>query len=366
MHWSVTLLKNRRRRGVAGSLALAAVALFACAEAPDTDTDRPIRLVGSSTVYPFATKVAEDFSNRTGHPVIIESTGSGGGHKLFCAGVGRGAPEIVNSSRPQKASEFIRCAENGVTEIIEIAIGFDGIVLATSRNAVEMALTPEWVFLALAANIPVGENCAFAPNPHQRWSDIDPSLPGDRIEVFGPPPTSGTRDAFVEILMELGAAASPCLAALKALDPAAFKAAAHTLREDGRWIDAGESDNSIVKLLENTPKAVGIFGHSFLERNQDRIRGLSIDGVAPTAGAIASGDYVVSRRLYVYVKAQVAAERPALQDLALEFTSEIAAGPGGYLEDIGLVPLTVAERARYRRAVKDLTPYRAPAPERPT
>lgn len=320
-----------------------------------------IRIVGSSTVFPFSTKVAQEFQSKTGQKVVVESTGSGGGHKLFCAGVGSAHPDITNSSRRQKKSEFDDCIANGVREIVEVKIGYDGIVIANARKAPDLKLSLKDVYLALAAEIP-GEgstdtDCKFVKNPFQKWSEVNKDLPDIKIEVYGPPPTSGTRDAFVEIAMERGAKKVSCMKALEKADSKAFEGRARTLREDGNWIDAGENDNAIVQTLVRTPTAVGIFGFSFLDQNRDKIKGAVIDGTSPEYDAIASGAYPVARSLYFYIKKAHLEVVPGLKDYALEFTSEAAWGPGGYLEKIGLVPLPDEQREEYRMVVEEMTPY---------
>jgi len=317
-----------------------------------------IRVVGSSTVYPFSTKVAQEFKNKTGQNVVVESTGSGGGHKLFCDGVGSGTADMTNSSRRQKKSEFDKCAGNGVNDIVEVKIGFDGIVLSNAVDATPLNLTSKQVFQAFAKDVPMSDtDCILQANPYNTWADIDASLPSTKIEAYGPPPTSGTRDAFVEVAMEGGAKKFECLSALRGADKNAFKKIAHNVREDGKWIDSGENDNAIVQTLVNTPTAMGIFGYSFLDQNADKIKGANVDGVEPTFENIAAGDYAISRSLYFYIKKDHVASNPGIQGFALEFTSEQASGPGGYLEEIGLVPLPDAERAKYRAAVENLTGY---------
>lgn len=317
-----------------------------------------IRIVGSSTVYPFSTKVAQEFKNKTGQNVVVESTGSGGGHKLFCEGVGPDTADMTNSSRRQKKSEFDKCAESGVSEIIEVKVGFDGIVLANSYDSAEMNLELKDIYLAFAKQVPTSDtDCTMQDNPYMTWADVNPTLPGTKIEAFGPPPTSGTRDAFVEIAMEGGAKKIACLADLRKTDKGAFKTLSHTLREDGLWIDSGENDNAIVQTLVNTPTAMGVFGFSFLDQNADKIKGAPVGNAEPTFENIAAGDYPISRSLYFYIKKANVAHKPGIQKFALEFTSDNASGPGGYLEEIGLVPLPEAERAAIRQAVENLTPY---------
>ncbi|WP_416879204.1 substrate-binding domain-containing protein [Litorimonas sp.] len=317
-----------------------------------------VRVVGSSTVYPFSTKVAQEFKNITGNNVVVEATGSGGGHKLFCGGTGPETPDVTNSSRRQKKSEFELCQKNGVTDIVEVKIGFDGIVLANSLDAPVMDMSMKDIYLAFAKNIPTSEtDCTMRPNPYEKWSEIEPSLPETTIEAYGPPPTSGTRDAFVEIAMEGGAKEIECLAELAEVDGDAFEVAAHTVREDGHWIDSGENDNALVQTLVNTPTALGVFGYSFLDQNIDKIKGANIGGVEPIFENIASGQYKVSRSLYFYLKKANIEVTPGLKAYALEFTSDQAVGEGGYLEEIGLVPLPDPERNKVREDVEALRTY---------
>ncbi|WP_417479322.1 substrate-binding domain-containing protein [Maricaulis maris] len=335
--------------------ALAVVAIAGGAEAQQRDQ---IRIVGSSTVFPFSTAVAESFGAKTGQPTpVVESTGSGGGLRLFCSGVGTEHPDIVNASRRMRGSEYERCQDNGVREITEVRIGFDGIVIgAADRGAADVDMTLDQVWLALAAEVPADDSCSsFIPNPNTRWSDIDPSLPRQRIEVFGPPPTSGTRDAFVELALQDGARHIACMDELRDADRDRFEQIASRIREDGAWIDAGENDNAIVQTLVNTPTAFGVFGFSFLDQNSDRISAVSIDGVAPEFDNIADGSYPVSRSLFFYVKNQHAAIIPGLTGYVEEFTSEESWGEFGYLTDRGLIPLPDAERNATRDAAVSLT-----------
>ncbi len=326
-------------------VALVGLASLAVA-APATARDQ-IRIVGSSTVFPFATAVAEQFGKTTSFKTpVIESTGSGGGLKLFCSGVGLQHPDVTNSSRRIKQSEVDSCAAAGVEEIVEVQIGFDGIVLANAKKTERFDLTKEQIFRALAKDVPLSGN--LVPNPNRKWSDIDPSLPDVKIEVLGPPPTSGTRDAFVELAMEGGAVAIPMLAELREKDKKAFKAVAHAIREDGVYVEAGENDNLIVQKLDANPNALGIFGFSFLDQNTDRMQGSLVNGVEPTFENIASGDYGVSRSLYFYVKKAHVGVVPGLEGYIAEFTSERASGDEGYLADKGLIPLPSAQRAEVR------------------
>lgn len=317
-----------------------------------------ISIVGSSTVYPFATVVAENFGRSTKFKTPkIESTGSGGGLKLFCSGVGVTHPDITNSSRRIKQSEIDGCAANGVNDIVEVKIGYDGIVLANSVTADAYQLTRKHIFLALAKDVPNpagGE--ALVPNPYQKWSDIDPALPADTIEVLGPPPTSGTRDAFVELAMEGGCKKYEWIKAIKKQDKSRYKSICHTIREDGRFIEAGENDNLIVQKLKANPKALGIFGFSFLDQNADTVQGSIVDGQSPTFDAIAEGEYPVSRPLYFYVKKAHVEAIPGVREYLAEFISEKAMGEDGYLADKGLIPLPDGERTAVLRAVQGLEP----------
>ncbi len=315
-----------------------------------------IRVVGSSTVFPFSQAVSEQFGAKTDFPApIVESTGTGGGFALFCEGVGPDTPDVSNASRRIKQSEIDLCLRNGVDEIIEVPVGFDGIVIANAKDAPDYNLTTRHVFQALAARVPVSDDdCTLIDNPYMLWSDIDADLPQVSIEVFGPPPTSGTRDAFVEIAMEAGAKSYLCLDELSAQDGDAFQQVAHRLREDGGWIDAGENDNAIVNTLERTPTALGVAGYSFLDQNSDRIKGSPIDGIEPTFENIASGEYGVSRSIFFYVKRDHMVTIPGLHEYALEFVSEAAAGEFGYLSDKGLIPLPADRRLQVAETVSEL------------
>jgi phosphate transport system substrate-binding protein len=316
-----------------------------------------VYVVGSSTVYPFATVVAERFGRSSEFKTPkIESTGSGGGLKLFCDGVGVDYPDISNSSRAIKASEVESCAANGVTEIVEVKIGYDGIVFANSIEAAAMNLSRADIFLALAKDVPGDADGELVSNPHQTWADVNPDLPAIKIEVLGPPPTSGTRDAFVELAMEGGCKATPWVAALGKSDKNRYKSICHTIREDGVFVEAGENDNLIVQKLQANPTAFGIFGFSFLDQNMEKVQGSTIDGVEPTFDAIADGDYPVSRPLFFYVKKAHVDVIPGLRGYLREFTSERAWGEEGYLSDRGLIPMPDKERAAVAAAVRDLTP----------
>ena len=334
---------------------LTAIALVALTAGAAAAQER-IAIVGSSTVFPFSTTVAEHFGKATDFATpVVESTGSGGGLRLFCAGVGSDTPDITNASRRIKASEIARCAENGVTEITEVKIGYDGIVVANSVNAPQFELSLRDVFLALAANVPDG-NGGTMPNPYTTWAEVNPALPATNIEVMGPPPTSGTRDAFAELAMEGGCKTFDWIAALKKEDKSAYKALCHTLREDGAYIEAGENDNLIVQKLAANPDALGIFGYSFLEQNADLVQGSLINGVAPEFEAISAGDYPVSRSLFFYVKNAHVGDVPGIAAYIAEFTNEDTWGEYGYLAEKGLIPMGADEMAQYAEDAANLTP----------
>ena len=329
----------------AGLSCAALAAVMVCAGSAEARDQ--IRIVGSSTVFPFSTAVAEQFGKSGGFKTpVVESTGTGGGIKLFCGGVGEGHPDVANASRRIKPAEIEQCAKNGVNEIVEIKIGFDGIVLARSKSAEQLKLSREQIFRALAKQVPVDGK--LVPNPYKTWKDIDPSLPAIKIEVLGPPPTSGTRDAFVELAMEGGAKKIPMLADLAKSKEDEFKKVAHALREDGAYIEAGENDNLIVQKLQSNPNALGIFGYSFLEQNGDKVKGSLVDGNEPTFESIAGGKYSVSRSLFFYVKKAHVGVISGLSEYIGEFTSDRAAGDEGYLADKGLIPLPKAEREKVR------------------
>ena len=318
-----------------------------------------IFIVGSSTVYPFTTVVAENFGRSTTFKTPkVESTGSGGGLKLFCAGVGVEHPDITNSSRAIKDSEVELCKSNGVAEIIEVKVGFDGIVISNSKAGPSYNLSLKDVWLALAAEVPNPANTDsgdLVKNPYTTWKQVNASLPDIKIEVLGPPPTSGTRDAFVELAMESGCQSFSWIKDLKKSDGDKFKTVCHTIREDGGYVEAGENDTLIVQKLEANPKAFGIFGFSYLENNLDKIQAADIEGVTISLESIQDYSYPISRPLYFYVKKAHIGVIPGLQEYLMEFTSEDAIGPEGYLIDTGLVPLDDDARAKVRSDAKNLT-----------
>ena len=326
-------------------LAVAALMLAATTSAQAADGRDYISVVGSSTVYPFTTAVAEQFGKTTKFKTPkIESTGTGGGIKLFCAGSGVDTPDMVNASRRIKKTEMATCAKNGVTEVVEVKVGYDGIVVANSRKAEPFALSRKELFMALAKQVPDADG-KLVTNPYKTWQEINPALPATKIEVLGPPPTSGTRDAFLELVMDPGCEAFESIKAMKKTDEKAFKTVCQTVREDGAYVDAGENDNLIVQKLDANPNSLGIFGYSFLDQNSDKIQGATVDGGEPTFENIASGRYAVSRPLFIYVKKAHVGVIPGISEYLAEYTSDRAMGEDGYLADKGLIPAPEAERA---------------------
>lgn len=308
-----------------------------------------IRAAGSSTVYPFITVAAEEFGRNTNHKTpIVESTGTGGGFKLFCVGDDSDTTDLSNASRAIKKSEEELCAANGVKNITEIKIGYDGIVLANVVGATSMNLTKGQIFKALARKVPAGGK--LVDNPYKKWSDIDASLPASKIEVYGPPPTSGTRDAFVELVMQEACADLPEFVTAYPDSKERVKAC-HVLREDGAFIEAGENDNLIVQKLRGNADAVGIFGFSFLDQNASSIQGSNIDGVEPTFDNISSGAYPVSRPLFVYLKNSHLTTTAGLKEFVQELISDRAIGEDGYLTEKGLIPLSKDELAALREKI---------------
>jgi phosphate transport system substrate-binding protein len=319
-----------------------------------------ITIVGSSTVYPFTTTVAEQFGRQGRFKTPkVESTGTGGGIKLFCNGVGPQFPDVANASRRIKASELQACAQNGVKDVVEVKVGYDGIVIAENKTGQALNLTRKDVYLALAKNVPDPANPgALIPNPYTTWKDVNKSLPATRIEVLGPPPTSGTRDSFAELYLEVGCRSFAWLNSLREQDESRFKRACTTLREDGSYVEAGENDNLIVQKLNANPNAVGVFGYSFLEENLDKLKGAVVDGVAPTYETVASGKYPASRPLFIYVKKAHVGVIPGLAEFVAEYTSEKALGEDGYLAEKGLIPPAKGEIGTIRADAKALKPLK--------
>ena len=335
------------------SLSIAAFALANTAVARDQ-----INVVGSSTVYPFATVVAETFGRNDGFKTPkIESTGTGGGFKLFCEGLGVKTPDVANASRRIKQKEVDMCVKNGVKDIVEVKIGYDGIVLANAKGGPMMDVSLKHIFLALAKDVPNPDGSqTLVPNPYKTWKDVDASLPDAKIEVLGPPPTSGTRDAFAELALEGGCKKFDWIKAMKKADKAAYKKLCHTVREDGAYIEAGENDNLIVQKLKANPVAFGVFGYSFLDQNGDSVQGASVNNTRPTFEAIADGTYPVSRSLYFYVKKDHVGVIPGIAEYVAEFMSSKASGSEGYLADRGLIPLLPQEKSSFEMAAKAMTP----------
>ena len=306
-----------------------------------------ISIVGSSTVYPFTTTVAENFgkSGKFKTPKV-ESTGTGGGIKLFCAGYGTQHPDVVNASRRMKQSELDTCKKNGVTDIVEVKIGYDGLTVVAGKSNKLSAVTRKEVYLALAKQIPNSAGTMIA-NPYKSWKEINPGLPDVKIEVLGPPPTSGTRDSFIELFMDAGCTVTEA-------DEKVKKALCGAIREDGAFIEAGENDNLIIQKLQSNPNALGILGFSYLDNNRSKAKGLIIDGTAPAFDTIASGDYAPSRPLFIYVKKAHIGVIPGIKEFLDEFVSVKAIGEDGYLPNKGLVPLTSQELTKTRNDVKIL------------
>jgi phosphate transport system substrate-binding protein len=331
-------------------LTLSALALIAT---PTLARDQ-IRIVGSSTVYPFTTAVAENFGKATGMKTpVVEATGTGGGFKLFCSGVGVDTPDFTNASRAIKKAEFETCVKNGVTDIVEIKVGFDGLTIASAASGADVSFTKHQIFMALAKQVP-DKDGKLIDNPYMMWNEIDASLPAEKIEVLGPPPTSGTRDSFAELVMEKGAEKFETLAALKTSDAKAFELVWKTMRTDGAYVEAGENDNLIVQKLEANPKAFGIFGFSFLEENQGKIKGAKIEGEVPTFETVASGSYKVARPLFVYAKKQHIGTVPGMAEFLSEYTSAKTLGEDGYLADKGLIPLPGADAEATAKSAKEM------------
>lgn len=331
------------------AVALGLVAASGVAQARDN-----IEIVGSSTVFPFSTAVAEQFAKKNGGAAPkVESTGTGGGMKLFCAGAGIETPDITNASRRMKKSEMETCQKNGVNEVTEIKIGYDGLAVAQSKNAEPIKLSARELYLAVAKEIPQPDG-SFVPNTYQTWKDVNPNLPAHAIEVIGPPPTSGTRDSFVELGVEKGCMLFQGIPELKKKDEKLFKEKCHTLREDGKFVEAGENDNLIVQKLQANPKAVGVFGYSFLEQNADALKAVAIAGVEPSVATVMDGSYPMARSMYIYAKNGHVGQVAGIKEFLAEFTSEAAMGTDGYLADKGLIPLKADELKASQDAAANL------------
>jgi|TARA_R110000787_G_scaffold34891_6_gene90011 phosphate transport system substrate-binding protein len=339
------------RFALLAATALSVLSLAACGDQGGAGATRDqIRAVGSSTVYPFATAASELFvqTNAGMKSPIIESTGTGGGMKLFCSGVGAQYPDMANASRRMKKTEFDMCQTNGVKDIIEVQIGVDGLAFAEAKNGPGYKLTPKIVYEALAAN-PYGKG----PNKAQTWKDVDPSLPAIAISVFGPPSTSGTRDSLAELILEKGCESDPAMTALKEKSEDEFKATCTRVREDGKYVDSGENDNLIVQKLGANPNAVGVFGFSFLEENRATLKDIPIDGIEASYETVSSGQYPGARPLYIYVKKAHMAAIPGLQGFLDAFANNWA--PGGALTKRGMVAAPEDVRKANAQTVKALT-----------
>jgi len=330
-------------------LAISSVALAACGGASSSDSRDSVRVVGSSTVFPFAKAVAEEFtrSNTDFKSPLIESTGSGGGIKLFCSGVGADTPDMVNASRRMKASEFAKCQENGVIDVIEIQVGLDGIAFAESKEGLDLNLTPKIVYEALAANPYGGEQTT------KTWADVDPSLPDQAILVYGPPSTSGTRDALKELVLEAGCDSNPEMEALAKEDKDQHKQICTEVRADGAYVDQGEQDNLIVQKIQSNPRAIGVFGYSYLEENSDKVKGLPMNGVQPTYENISNFSYPGARPLFAYAKKAHLDAIPGFREFLIQWTEMW--GVDGPLSKIGLVPSPAEELEKNRIAATEFT-----------
>jgi phosphate transport system substrate-binding protein len=334
------------------SKAILAIAAISAISVPaSAQMRRNIRIVGSSTVYPFTKAVAERFArSNPGVPApIVESTGTGAGMKLFCAGVGAQHPDIENASRRIKLSEFKTCAANGVSQITEIQVGLDGLSLATAKATTLNNISVRDLYMAIA-KAPFGK-----PNTAKTWKDVNASLPALPIRVYGPPTTSGTRSSLEDLLMEPNCASIPQFAALKKTDEAKYNSICKGIRDDGAYINAGENDNLIVQKLEANPGTVGLFGYSYLEENASRLKGISLNGVAPSYATISSFKYPGARGLFIYVKNAHTNAIPGIRQFIAEYVKESTWGPKGYLTQYGLIASPDAVRGRSLRMGMSLT-----------
>jgi phosphate transport system substrate-binding protein len=332
--------------------AFAALALAGCGQQAGNPAGQQIQIVGSSTVYPFTTAVAEQFQRtHPGMSAIVESTGTGAGLKLFCGGVGDDFPDMTNASRRIKASEYEDCARNGVKQVIEVPVGIDGLALIEAKSGGGMSLTVRDIYAAIAAN-PFGK-----PNTAKTWKDVNPALPAVAIQVYGPPPTSGTRDSLAELILEKGCESDPAMKALKETDKDRHKEICTKVREDGAYVEAGENDNLLVQKVAANPGAIGVLGYSFLEENSDKVKGIPLGGIAPTAETISSLTYPGARQLYVYVKGEHLDVIPGMREFLAEYARAWA--KGGYLERRGLIPSPADVQAKGAEAATKLTPLAA-------
>lgn len=329
-----------------------AALLAGCGDPSGGAQGQQIQIVGSSTVYPFTTAVAEQFQRTNpGLSAIVESTGTGAGMKLFCGGVGDQHPDMTNASRRMKASEFQDCAKNGVKQIIEVPVGIDGLALIAGKAGPRLSLTARDVYAAIAAN-PFGK-----PNTAKTWRDVNPALPAVAIQVYGPPPTSGTRDSLAELILEKGCETDPAMKALKESDKDRHKDLCTKVREDGAYVEAGENDNLLVQKVAANPGAIGVLGYSFVEENADKVAGIPLGGVAPTAETISSLTYPGARQLYLYVKGEHVNVILGMREFLAEYAR--AWVKGGYLERRGLIPSPAEVQAKGGEAATKLTPLAA-------
>ncbi len=334
-------------------LAISALALSACNDQASSGgaggSRQEIRIVGSSTVFPFAKAVAEAYTklSATNKNPVVESTGTGGGIEAFCAGVGAETPDIANASRRMKKSEFETCTKNGVTDIVEIQVGIDGLAIASATGGPEWKLTQADVYKAVAAN-PFGK-----PNTTKTWSDVNASLPNLPIAVYGPPKTSGTRDAFAELILEEGCKTDEATKAMKKTDEDKYKAICHDVRTDGMYKEQGENDNLIVQKLNSNPNMLGVFGYSYLEENGEKVRGVTLGGVAPSTASIGDGSYPGARPLFIYVKKAHIDKIPGIKEYLAEFVK--AGASGSYLTKLGMIAAPDAVRASATKAASELT-----------
>lgn len=332
---------------------LAASALTVSLQARDQ-----IKIVGSSTVYPFSSAVAEELGATTNYPTpVVESTGSGGGMKLFCAGNDMNTPDITNASRRMKAKEFKLCEKNGVTDITEAVIGFDGIAFAQAKSNKPFHVTKKQLMLATAAEVPSKDGKSLIANPYKNWSQIDPSLPNREIIIYGPPKSSGTRDAFEDMILKGQTKHMDVYTSLYKKDKKKYKdyKKFHKIRTDGVYVPSGENDNLIVAKLDKNKAAFGIFGYSFLVENDDKVQGAHVNGIMPTPDTISSGKYPISRSLFFYTKNSHASKVPAMADYVKMFMSEAMIGKDGILGEIGLIALPDARRTAIRASVAKRT-----------
>ena len=351
------------RRAKWGLALLLSAAVAACSQESGTagssnfSSVRPhISIVGSSTLYPFSALVAERFGVDSDFPTPrVESTGSGSGIRLFCKGVGERTPDIINASRPMKSSEFKQCNENGVTDIVEVPVGYDGIALLIKGAETSLNFSLGDIFLALARKVPDPSGAdRVVENPYKKWNQVNATLPDSRIEVYGPPPSSGTRDAFVELGMEVGCRTFPWLEKMRKSDKNRFQQICHSLREDGHFIEAGENDNLLLQKVQANPGTLGIVGYSYLEANKGAVAGASIDRIKPEYDLISSGVYLLSRTLYFYVKKAHIGLIPGIEDFIAEFTSERSWGDDGYMAEKGLIALPQEQRRQIKARVNAL------------